>query len=31
MSGKWVGHPAQLFACLLAFRTALLPNAGSVD
>ncbi len=23
MSGKWVGHPAQLFACLLAYRTAL--------
>jgi hypothetical protein len=23
MSGKWVGHPAQLFACLLAFRRAI--------
>ena len=23
MDGKWVGHPAQLFACLLAFRSAL--------
>lgn len=22
MDGKWVGHPAQLFACLLAFRSA---------
>lgn len=23
MSGKWVGHPAQLFACLVAYRSAL--------
>ena len=23
MDGKWVGHPAQLFACLLAYRSAL--------
>ena len=23
MDGKWVGHPAQLFACLLAFKSAL--------
>ena len=23
MSGKWVGHPAQLVACLVAFRTLL--------
>lgn len=23
LSGKWVGHPAQLFACLLAYRQAI--------
>lgn len=23
MAGKWVGHPAQLFACLVAYRSAL--------
>ena len=23
MTGKWVGHPAQLVACLAAFRTML--------
>lgn len=23
MAGKWVGHPAQLFACLLAYRAAM--------
>jgi citrate lyase beta subunit len=27
MSGKWVGHPAQLLACLLAFHDALPPRA----
>lgn len=26
MSGKWVGHPAQLFAVLLAWRTAMAPT-----
>jgi len=26
MSGKWVGHPAQLFACLLAYRGAFSPE-----
>ncbi|HET7676524.1 MAG TPA: aldolase/citrate lyase family protein [Candidatus Limnocylindrales bacterium] len=27
MLGKWVGHPAQLFACLLAFAAAWEPEA----
>jgi citrate lyase subunit beta/citryl-CoA lyase len=27
MCGKWVGHPAQLFAVLLAFESAFLPAA----
>ena len=30
MDGKWVGHPAQLFACLLAYRSAL-PQAEIDD
>lgn len=31
LTGKWVGHPAQLFAVLLAFESALRPGALEVE